>query len=103
MERTYTAARRSRLVDELFLSPVIPVTRARDVTGVMYPTARADLRALERMGIVQEIENLRPITYECLPIMDPSPSWRLRSLFAAASTSIGAPHDDSSSDLGSGW
>lgn len=65
-----SSVRHSRLVDELFLSPVIPVTRARDVTGVTYPTARADLRALERMGIVQEIENLRPITYGCLPIIE---------------------------------
>ncbi len=62
--------RHSQIVDELFLSPVIRVTRARDLTGVTYPTARADLRALEQIGIVREIPGQRPITYGSLPIIE---------------------------------
>jgi Fic family protein len=64
------SVRQSRLVDELFLSPVIRVTHARDITSVTYPTARADLRALERLGIVAEIPGSRPITYGCYPIIE---------------------------------
>lgn len=64
------SVRHSRIVDELFLSPVIRVTRARDVTNVTYPTARSDLKALERLGILKEMPGLRPITYGCLPIIE---------------------------------
>ncbi len=64
------SVRHSRIVDELFLSPVIRVTKARDITNVTYPTARGDLRALEEIGIVREIPGFKPITYACFPIMD---------------------------------
>jgi len=62
--------RHSRLVDELFLSPIIRVTHARDLTGVTYPTARTDLKTLERLGIVTEIPGLPQITYACMPIVE---------------------------------
>ncbi len=61
--------RLARIVDELFLTPVIRVKRARDMTGVTHPTARSDLEALAELGIVERIEGLRPITYACIPIM----------------------------------
>lgn len=64
------SVRHSQLVDELFLSPIIRVTQARDLTGVTYPTARTDLRALEQLGIVTEIDGLPQITYACMHIMD---------------------------------
>ncbi|MCB9508125.1 MAG: Fic family protein [Myxococcales bacterium] len=63
------SVRHSRIVDELFLSPVIQVTRARDLTGVTYPTARQDLRQLKKLGILSEVENYTPITYVCGPIL----------------------------------
>lgn len=64
------SVRHSQIVDELFLSPVIRVTKARDLTGVTYPTARGDLKALEALGIVEEIPGLRPITYGSQPIIE---------------------------------
>lgn len=64
------SVRHSRLVDELFLSPIIRVTQARDLTGVTYPTARTDLQTLERLGIVVELANPSQIAYACTPIME---------------------------------
>lgn len=63
------SARHSRIVDALFLSPIIRVTKARDLAGVTYPTARTDLKTLERLGIVTELPGQFRITYACLPIM----------------------------------
>lgn len=65
-----TSVRHARLVDELFLSPVIQVTHARDLTGVTYPTARTDLRTLEELGIVKELIGPPQITYACMPIVE---------------------------------
>jgi Fic family protein len=70
VNRRGASVRHSQLVDELFLSPILRVTRARDLTGVSYPTARTDLRTLERLGIVSEIRGLSQIAYACTPIMD---------------------------------
>ena len=64
------SARYSRIIDELFLSPVMRVTRARDLTGVTYPTARSDLRTLERIGILTQMRGQARITYVCLPIVE---------------------------------
>jgi len=64
------SVRHSRLVDELFLRPVIQVTHARNLTNVTYPTARTDLRQLERLKIVTELPGQSPITYACLPIIE---------------------------------
>jgi len=65
-----TSVRHARLVDEFFLSPVIQVTHARDLTGVTYPTARTDLRTLEELGIVKELIGPPQITYACMPIVE---------------------------------
>ena len=70
VNRRGASTRLSRLIDELFLAPIMRVTRARDLTAVTYPTARTDLRTLEALGIVSEIRGLPQITYACLPIMD---------------------------------
>lgn len=56
--------------DQLFLTPVTTVTRARDLTGVTYPTARADLRRLAGLGIVRQIPGPTRISYACFPIID---------------------------------
>lgn len=66
------SVRLAALVDGLFATPIIRVTHAKDRLGVSYPTARADLRKLERIGIVTRIEDLEPITYACFPIFDVS-------------------------------
>jgi Fic family protein len=70
VNRLDASTRLSRLVDELFLAPIIRVTRARDLTEVTYPTARTDLRTLEGLGIVSEIQGVPQITYACMPIME---------------------------------
>jgi|ERR1700675_844155 len=62
--------RLSKLVDSLFFRPVITVSQYKSQFGVTYPTARADLRKLEGMGIVQPLEGLAYLTYYCAPIYD---------------------------------
>jgi len=62
------SVRLSRLVDELFLTPVIRVTTARDLLEVTYPTARSDLRQLAELGILDRLR-AGPITYFCSPIL----------------------------------
>ncbi len=62
--------RLSRIVDQLFLSPVMLVTQARDLTEVTYPTARADLHRLESLDILTEVRGQPRITYVCMPIVE---------------------------------
>lgn len=62
------SVRLSRLVDSLFESPVITVNQYRSRVGVTYPTARSDLRKLEALGIVQEVQGGSIITYWSKPI-----------------------------------
>jgi Fic family protein len=51
------------LADKLFEEPTISVREARDFSGVTYPTARADLRKLESLGIVSLLPGADEITY----------------------------------------
>lgn len=62
------SVRLSRLVDELFSSPIITVNQYKSLFGVTYPTARSDLKKLEVLGIVSQLEKMEQITYFCLPI-----------------------------------
>ena len=62
-------ARLGPLVDNLFLSPVVRVTDARDRFGVTYPTARRDLQLLEDSGILSPLPDAAQITYFCRPIV----------------------------------
>ncbi len=59
------SVRLSRLVDKLFESPVVRVKSLKDTFGVTYPTARADLRKLEALGIVKLLLKRPVITYYC--------------------------------------
>lgn len=64
------SVRLSAIIDSLFASPVITVTRAREMLGVTYPTARTDLDRLQDLGILGRLEGVEPITYACHPIFD---------------------------------
>ena len=57
--------RLAKIVDALFEVPVVSVKHLRDILGVTHPTVRADLRKLESMKIVEEIENFGQLTYYC--------------------------------------
>ncbi len=46
----------SRIVEELFINPVVTAVSLREKTGVTYPTARADIDCLVELGILQEIQ-----------------------------------------------
>jgi Fic family protein len=61
------SVRLSRMVDSLFSSPVISVKHYKSVFSVTYPTARSDLKKLEALGIVKQLD-LEWITYYCAPI-----------------------------------
>lgn len=62
--------RLARLVDELFLIPMIRVTDARDLLGVTYPTARSDLETLEGLEIVSEILGAKQKAFLSIPVFD---------------------------------
>lgn len=62
------SVRLSKLVDGLFSSPFVTVTQYAKNMDVSYPTARLDLKKLERLGILTELPNMPRITYACLPI-----------------------------------
>jgi Fic family protein len=62
------SVRLSKLVDRLFSSPVITVSGYKQEFGVSYPTARSDLKKLEALGIVQQLQQMETITYYCTPI-----------------------------------
>lgn len=64
------SVRLAYIVDRLFFSPIVTVTRMRTELEVTYPTARADLAKLERLGILQRLDGMRRITYYCDPIYE---------------------------------
>lgn len=59
------SVRLASLVDKLFENPVVTVTGVKNMFSVTHPTARADLRRLEALGIVEPLEGLGQITYYC--------------------------------------
>ena len=62
--------RLAKIVDDLFESPVITVNQYKNRFHVTYPTARSDLKKLQRLGIVRDLEGSDQITYYCSPICD---------------------------------
>lgn len=64
------SVRLSSIVDGLFDSPAVSVMHVKRTLNVTYPTARADLRKLEALGILKPLEGLPTITYYCDQIYD---------------------------------
>ena len=62
------SVRLSGLVDSLFESPVLSVKGVKNRFGIVYQTARSDLRKLEALGIVQPLLTTDLISYYCQPI-----------------------------------
>ena len=62
------SVRLSKAVDNLFLAPVVTVNQYKSHFGVTYATARADLKKLAELGIVQVLEGVDLKTYYCGPI-----------------------------------
>jgi Fic family protein len=58
------------IMTRMFESPVIRVTDVERLCDVTYPTAKADLRRLERIGILEELKEVAPITYVAPGIYD---------------------------------
>lgn len=46
----------NRIVEDLFITPVVTTVLLRERTGVTHPTARADIDCLVQLGILQEIQ-----------------------------------------------
>ncbi len=59
------SVRLAALVDLLFERPVVTVTGWRIQSAVTYPTAKADLSKLERLGIVARLDRMPVATYFC--------------------------------------
>jgi len=64
------SVRLAGLVDSLFESPAVSVTTVKEKFGVTYPTAHSDLKKLEILGIVKQLQRPGLITYYCKPIFD---------------------------------
>ncbi len=64
------SVRLSAIVDALFDAPVAIVARVARSQQVSYPTARSDLKKLERLGILSRIDQAKQISYFCEPIFD---------------------------------
>lgn len=62
--------RLARLVDDLFVLPVVRVTDAAERVEVTYPTARRDLKRLEELAILVEVPDAEQITYAGPGIID---------------------------------
>jgi Fic family protein len=62
------SVRLSKLVDNLFESPLITVNQYKTMFAVTYPTARSDLKKLAALGIITGLESMERITYYCAPI-----------------------------------
>ena len=57
------SARLIQIVEELFNSPFIEVTKLKKLTNVSYPTAKADAGRLVEIGILKVLPKIRPATY----------------------------------------
>ena len=64
------SVRLAGLVDSLFESPAVSVTTVKEKFGVTYPTAHSDLKKLEILGIVKQLQRPGLITYYCKPIFE---------------------------------
>lgn len=62
--------RLAKIVDGLFVRPVLAVAKTAKSHRVSYPTARSDLRKLERIEIIKEMEGAREISYFCPRILN---------------------------------
>ena len=51
------------LLSQLLARPYTTITRASELSGVAYNTAKADLKRLEDAGIVHELIDVHPTTY----------------------------------------
>jgi Fic family protein len=59
------SVRLANLVDALFENPVVTVTGMKRRFFVTHPTARADLRRLEGLRIIEPLAGMNQITYFC--------------------------------------
>lgn len=62
------SVRLSSIVDKLFDSPVVTVVGMARALDVTFPTARADLKKFEGLGILQPVPGLQQLTFYCQQI-----------------------------------
>ncbi len=62
--------RLSSLVDSLFETPATSVTAVKERFKISYPTAHSDLKKLEQLGILKQLQRPGLITYYCDPIFE---------------------------------
>jgi len=59
LQRTRASANALRLLDSLFVNPIVTTSRAAEVLDVTAPTARAAIRLLEENGVLHEVSGRR--------------------------------------------
>jgi Fic family protein len=57
------SVRLNKIVEEIFYSPFVQVATLKDILGVSYPTAKADVERLITVGILRELNEISPKTY----------------------------------------
>ena len=59
-----------RLVELLFVNPMVTVAEATRRLDVTYPTARSDIDKLQALGIVRELESSYPKAFYSAAIIE---------------------------------
>jgi Fic family protein len=59
LQRTRASANALRLLDSLFVNPIVTTSRAAEILDVTAPTARAAIRLLEENGVLHEVSGRR--------------------------------------------
>ncbi len=59
-----------RELGELFKASLLPVAALARFLGVTYPTARADLQRLEKVGIVRQLKGASPLMFYSPEVFD---------------------------------
>ena len=57
------------MIEDLFAQPIVVVAKLARVYAVSYPTASADIRKLESLGIIRELPAAYPKAYFAPEIM----------------------------------
>ena len=64
------SVRLTKIIDALFHLPVVQISDLARELGVHYQTAKADVNRLEDLGILNQLEDMNPITYIAPEIID---------------------------------
>lgn len=68
--RTKKSVRLGQLVEDLLATPFTQIPRVKRRFKITYPTAKADVEALVRVGILREVKDMSPRTFVAQEVFD---------------------------------